>query len=52
MGPDGRLRTAMELSRFARTFFEAGIKLRNPGFSDKQVKREAIRLLYGVTIPG
>jgi hypothetical protein len=51
MGPEGRLRMALEASAMARKFFESGVRSRNPGMDDDEIKREVVRLLYGVELP-
>jgi hypothetical protein len=51
LGPAGRLRAAFNMSDLAREFFVAGCRARHPDLSEPDLKREALRELYGVTIP-
>jgi hypothetical protein len=51
MGPEGRLRTALQMSDLTRSLFEAGFRMRNPGLTDAELKRAVIRALYGVEMP-
>ena len=50
LGPDGRLALAIEMSDEARTCTEAGVRCRHPEFSDRDVRRELIRVLYGLDL--
>jgi hypothetical protein len=50
IGSEGRLRLAFQASDLARDLFESGVRARNPQMTDEQLKRETIRLLYGVTL--
>jgi hypothetical protein len=52
MGPERRLRMALEASETVRGLFESGVRSRNPDMSDREIKREVGRLLYGVELPG
>jgi hypothetical protein len=51
MGPERRLRMAMEASAMARRLFESGVRSRNPTMTDEGIQREVVRLLYGVHLP-
>ncbi|HWW60005.1 MAG TPA: hypothetical protein VN181_01430 [Thermoanaerobaculia bacterium] len=45
--PEARLIAAMEMSDFARSLAEAGIRSRNPDLSDAEFRRLVIETLYG-----
>jgi hypothetical protein len=45
MGPEGRLRAAMELSRISRNLLLEGVRKRHPDYSERQVRLETIRLI-------
>jgi len=47
MGPEGRLRTALEMSDDLRRLTEDGVRLRHPDYSDPKVRLAAIRILLG-----
>ena len=51
LGPAGRFRVAMELSEFAHSLAEAGIRLRNPTMTSEEVTRTLAEMLYGVRPP-
>ena len=44
MGPEGRLRAGIELSRMSRQLLAEGIRMRHPDYDDHQVRLAAIRL--------
>ena len=44
MGPARRLELVFQAERFARTLMEAGVKGRNPGWDDDQVRKEVARI--------
>jgi hypothetical protein len=45
MTPERRLAIAAEMSDEARAIAEAGIRRRNPGYSDDQVRKALVRIL-------
>ncbi|MHB8873720.1 MAG: hypothetical protein ACYC8T_08540 [Myxococcaceae bacterium] len=45
--PAQRLRAASAATRRVRTMAEAGVRLRNPGATDRTVRIEVARLMYG-----
>jgi len=45
--PARRLAMAIEMSEFARKLSRAGLRSRNPAFSDEQLDEEMLNLLYG-----
>lgn len=45
--PAERLRMAIEMSEFARSLTWAGIRSRHPEYSDAEIERELLTLLYG-----
>ena len=47
LGPTGRLRLAMEMSELTREFAKAGVRSAHPEFTDAEVVRELVRILYG-----
>jgi hypothetical protein len=46
-GPEGRARIAAELSEVIRELSRAGVRMRNPGFTEAEVTREVLRIFYG-----
>lgn len=44
MGPEGRLRAAVELSQTSRRLLLEGIRRRHPEYDERQIGLEAIRL--------
>ncbi|MEK6233639.1 MAG: hypothetical protein N2C14_02920 [Planctomycetales bacterium] len=48
LGPAGRFQLAMEMCDAARSLMEAGLQRRNPNFSPDEIRRELIRILYGI----
>ena len=44
MGPENRLRAAMELSRMSRKMLSEGVRKRHPDYTERQVRLETIRL--------
>ena len=46
-GPERRAAMAAELSEVIREVSRAGVRLRHPEFSETQVNRELLRILYG-----
>jgi hypothetical protein len=44
MGPEGRLRAAIELSRTSRKLLLEGVPKRHPDYDERQIRLETIRL--------
>lgn len=44
LGPDGRLRKALELTDYARQLFLAGLESRFPGSTEAEIARRAAEL--------
>jgi hypothetical protein len=44
LGPEGRLRAAIELSRTSRSLLLEGVHKRHPDYDRRQIRLEAIRL--------
>jgi hypothetical protein len=44
MGPEGRLRAAIELSRTSRKLLLEGVQRRHPHYDERQLRLETIRL--------
>lgn len=47
IGIEGRLRIALELSDFVHAMALAGIRERHPEYTEDQVRRELVAILYG-----
>jgi len=47
MGPEGRLRAALEMSDEMGRVLEDGVRARHPGYSEDDVRLAAIRLRLG-----
>jgi hypothetical protein len=47
-GPERRAAMAADLSEAVREFSRAGVRLRHPEFSEAEVNRELLRILYGL----
>lgn len=47
MGPEGRLRAALEMSEEMGRVLEDGVRARHPGYSEDEVRLAAIRLRLG-----
>jgi hypothetical protein len=45
MGPEGRLRAAIELSRMSRKLLREGVQKRHPDYDERQIRLETIRLI-------
>lgn len=45
MGPEGRLRAAIELSHTSRMLLTEGVRRRHPEYNEKQIKLKVISLL-------
>lgn len=46
-GPERRAEIAAELSEIIRDLSRAGVRMRNPGFTEPEVTREVVRIFYG-----
>ena len=44
IGPEGRLRAAMELSQMSRQLLSEGVRRRHPEYDERQIRLETIRL--------
>jgi hypothetical protein len=44
MGPEGRLRAAIELSRSSRRLLWEGVQRRHPDYDERRIRFETIRL--------
>jgi hypothetical protein len=51
LGPEGRVRVALELSEAVRTIQLEGIRSRNPGWSEEEAVRHLVATLHGVELP-
>jgi hypothetical protein len=51
MGPEGRVRAAVELSKAVRAIQLEGILSRNPGWSERDAVRHLVATLHGVELP-
>jgi hypothetical protein len=49
-GPAGRARSAVEISEAVRQTTLAGIRRRHPEYSERDVARSFIRLVYGLDL--
>jgi hypothetical protein len=47
MGPEGRLRAALEMSEEVRRVLEDGVRARRPAYTREEARLAAIRLLLG-----
>jgi hypothetical protein len=47
LGPAGRFRLAMQMSELAHEFAKAGVRQAHPEYTEQQVMRELVRILYG-----
>lgn len=47
LGPAGRAQLAMRLSDSLRRFVEAGVRMRHPEYSNRQVQLAGLRLAWG-----
>ena len=47
MTPAHRLRMAFEMSESMRNFARAGIRNRHPQWTEEQISRELLRIMYG-----
>ena len=51
LGPEGRVRAALELSEAVRTVQLEGILSRNPEWSEREAVRHLVRTLHGIDLP-
>jgi hypothetical protein len=51
LGPEGRVRLAIELSDAVRSIQISGILARHPGWTHADAVRHLVKTLYGVTLP-
>lgn len=51
MGPEGRVRAALELSESVRTIQMEGILSRNPEWSEREAIRHLVATLHGIELP-
>lgn len=52
LGPEGRLRIAVQLSDDIRSIALEGVRRRHPGLREDEVRRELVRILYGDALVG
>lgn len=45
MGPEGRLRTAIQLSQMSRALLLEGVCRRHPGYNEQQIRLKTISLI-------
>ena len=46
LGPEGRLKLALEMSEFVRKLALVGLRARHPGWSDAELRREVARMAF------
>jgi hypothetical protein len=51
LGPEGRVRVALELSESIRSVHVAGVRSRHPEWSNEEVTRHVVSKQYGVSLP-
>ena len=51
LGAAGRFRVAVEMSELTRELACAGLRARRPDLAPNELRRELVRLLYGVEVP-
>ena len=51
LGPECRVEVALDLSEFVRSLHLAGIRSRNPEWSEQQAIRHIVSRQYGVDLP-
>jgi hypothetical protein len=51
LGPEGRVRIAVELSESVRSIHLAGVRSRHPEWSDAEVVHHVVSQQYGVDLP-
>lgn len=47
LGPEVRVKMALEMSDNLRSIVEAGVRLRHPDYDEEAVRREVLRLMVG-----
>jgi hypothetical protein len=47
LGPEGRLRVAIDMSEDARRISIEGVRRRHPEYTEEEARRFVLRLLYG-----
>ncbi|HYR28343.1 MAG TPA: hypothetical protein VEU30_07750 [Thermoanaerobaculia bacterium] len=50
VGPSERVRIAVELSEAARETALAGIRRRHPEYTDREIRRSFVALVYGISV--
>lgn len=50
MGPEGRFKAGMALSRLSRELMAAGVRMRHPEYNERQVQLAVIRLILGESL--
>jgi hypothetical protein len=50
MGPEGRLRSALHLTRTSHTLLAAGVRNRHPDYTEHQIKLATIKLTLGAKL--
>jgi hypothetical protein len=50
LGLAGRFRITVEMSEFARDLARAGLRARRPGLSERELRLELVRQLYGFEV--
>jgi len=51
MSTEKRLRLALEMSESMRNVALAGLRIRRPDLSDRELLRELVRMMYGISPP-
>ena len=51
LGVGGRFRVAAEMSEFTRELTRSGLRKRRADLDGPQLRRELLRLLYGLEVP-
>jgi hypothetical protein len=51
LGPEGRVRVALELSELVRSVHVAGVRSRHPDWSAEEVTHHVVSKQYGVILP-
>ena len=51
LGVAGRFRLAVEMSEFTRELAQSGLRARRSDLDARQLRRELLRLLYGIEVP-
>jgi len=50
MGPEGRLRSALDLTQTSRRLLATGVRRRHPDYTEHQVKLATIKLTLGAKL--